>query len=74
MTKTYRAIADPENNAETWWLAVRAQEPELARRLEAGTPITVSEAELRRLEALPGWADGPSYARKALVVTEDHHA
>lgn len=82
---TVTLTVDAENNAETWWDAMRAH-------LRAGTaPVSTaargvlrafdradSVVTTRKLateirlwgETLPGWGDGPEYARDPFVVVE----
>jgi hypothetical protein len=74
--------ADGENNAETWWDAMRAAlpalretDPEIADLLLAlerrGEVEIVDGAAVERFDrfvrTLPGWSDGPGYARDALI-------
>jgi hypothetical protein len=58
---------DYENPAERWWAALQEREPGIAARLSDGEEQVTAE-ELDRLQALPGWSDGPAYARTALIV------
>lgn len=82
---TVTIMTDYENNAETWWDAMRAH-------LRAGTAPVSLEAQrvlvafdckdsvvTRRQaateirlwgETLPGWDDGPDHAHNPLVVVE----
>jgi hypothetical protein len=62
------ATVDYENNAETWWEAIRVQEPKIAKRFERADRVRLTMNEYRRLEALPGWSDGPHYAKHPLIV------
>lgn len=68
---------DEENNADKWWTAARKADrtglPASCVDLIHGTAnrVTVSaeDAELFRAwgSALPGWANGPSYAAEPFV-------
>lgn len=68
-----RVQVDHENNAETWWDALREREPALAARLGDSDTLEITADELARLQALPGWADGPAHARTALIVEAADH-
>lgn len=60
---------DFENNAQEWWDALRAH-PDGARieaEIDAGS---LDARDLAICEALPGWRDGPTYARTALIVKD----
>lgn len=70
-TTKYSVRVDFEYAAEDWWAALDEQEPELARRLRSvsdGDAVVIGNDELERLQALPGWADGPERARTTLIV------
>ena len=77
--QTSRITVDEENNAEEWWTA--AQTPEAIEAAPAAIrPILTGEAEevivsaveerqiLTWAATLPGWADGPEYARYPLLA------
>jgi hypothetical protein len=70
---------DFENNAETWWEQARRRvsppselEPLLHSSVASGvtTPAERRDEVLRWCDGIPGWADGPEYARTALILTE----
>ena len=58
---------DEENPAEEWWTAAREAFPAIMIRFE-GNAATITRSELAQLKALPGWSDGPEYARTALRI------
>jgi len=79
MLKATRISVDEEYNAEEWWTA--AQTPEAIEAAPAAIrPILTGEAEevivsaveerqiLTWAATLPGWADGPEYARYPLLA------
>jgi hypothetical protein len=75
---------DFENNAETWWDAMRADlprlqesDPEVAELLSrlGGDEHSVEIVDANTIqrfcatvEAYPGWEDGPEYARNPLIL------
>lgn len=65
---------DPENNAETWWEAALAAKdpPKCFAALVRDHRVEVSNKDAKAFiawaSALPGWADGPSFARYAVNV------
>lgn len=61
---------DEENNAEEWWDAVRAADRGGAGLEAAIDSGRVTRAQLAVLRGLPGWSDGPEFARTALVVED----
>jgi hypothetical protein len=79
---TYRA--DDENNAETFWEALRAgpypkkvqDDPELLNALNElirRGEVTMHDGRLIEafdafVTSLPGWEDGPEYAKTALIA------
>ncbi len=68
MTTTFIAIrVDKENNAETFWAALRATYPVLARSLERNGAAVIESSLWRALAALPGFDDGPEYGATALI-------
>jgi len=75
-TKSAKQIAvrvDEENNAEQWWDALRSYDRAhgggrtIEKAIDAGR---VTPEQLEILKALPGWEDGPEFARTALIVEE----
>jgi hypothetical protein len=73
---------DSENNAEAWWDAMRESLPALERNdpevagllsvLERHGEVEISDpATIERFDSfvhsLPGFSDGPEYAREALI-------
>lgn len=74
---TYRVSVDYEYNPEDWWDAARASADAPAAvqpLLEPGGPSTIRVAarDAVAIEAwaarLPGYADGPEWARTALLI------
>jgi hypothetical protein len=81
---TYRV--DDENNAEQWWEAFRVAYPELHEtdpelyaaccELERHDEVVLHDPRLIEafdafVTGLPGWEDGPEYARAALVAVAE---
>lgn len=67
-TNDYIAVrVDAENNAETWWEAVREAYPDFARSLERNGAAVIRGNLWHALAALPGFEDGPAYAPTALI-------
>lgn len=65
---TVEVQVDEENNAEEWWDALRRLDrgsKRLERAIDSGR---VTRAQLAVLRSLPGWEDGPEFARTALSV------
>lgn len=69
-TATYIIRADEENNAPTFWDAVHASSDADIRAIGDADEATVSAGTLAKLQALPGWSDGPAHAPNPLIVTE----
>ena len=68
MTATYIAVrVDDENNAETWWTALREQFPDFARSLARNGAAVIDAPLWDELAALPGFEDGPEHAPTALI-------
>jgi hypothetical protein len=68
MAIKFHAIrVDDENNAERWWDALREARPDIATSLERNGCAVVSDSVLHSLESLPGWSDGPEYAKTPLI-------
>jgi hypothetical protein len=65
--KWVAVVVDAENPAGEWWDALRGAYPNLARALEGDGHAIIETAVWRALESLPGWDDGPVYARNPLV-------
>lgn len=67
MNAKINVTIDGENNAEQWWDALRAhaQGQKIEAAIDAGS---LTAAQLRLCESLPGWSDGPAHAPTALVV------
>ena len=61
-------VIDWENNAEIWWDALRQQFSTLHERFFLVDKLTITREQLRQLAALPGWADGPAYAKHPIIV------
>lgn len=72
---------DEENAAIVWWDALRASDPgdpalrEVKAQLLSGAggadvPADVADAFFRWSETLPGWDDGPEYARAPFFLSE----
>ena len=73
-------LIDYENNAEEWWTAAREAIdscPEAARSFVQDGPDEhqvspeTAEAFLAWAATLPGWSDGPEYARHPVLVQDD---
>lgn len=73
---------DEENNAEQWWdaartLAARVSDPTFTRVMHAiergdeNMPSSDVEAFVAVARTLPGWDDGPSYARNPVLFSLD---
>jgi hypothetical protein len=70
MTATSNYIAvrvDAENNAEQWWDAVREAYPDFATSLSRNGAAVIRQELWHQLAALPGFSDGPAYAKDALI-------
>lgn len=68
---TYRVKIDHECPASEWWAALRASCPRHAL-LDPGTVATrLARHEIDAITRLPGWNDGPEYARHPLVIEGD---
>lgn len=76
---TVRISVDWENAGEPWWCAVRASQsiPAAIRLLlesDTADSVVVDGEAARAVrawaEALPGWNDGPEYARHPLLFAE----
>jgi hypothetical protein len=78
-----RIMVDPEYGPESWWDAARAEAnagrlptPRLAPLLDVGGPdeidvLPAMAATIRHWASrLPGWNDGPEYARHPLIFEE----
>ena len=68
------ALIAIDYRAPAFWAALAERAPDLARRFEDGLAlgeIEVTPSEVALMESLPGWADGPSYARHPVRVVED---
>lgn len=63
-----RVVVDHETNAVAWWAALRQYEPVIARALERKGELSLSPTVFARLRALPGWTDGPDYAKTPLLM------
>lgn len=61
------AKVDAENNAETWWNAVREAYPSIAKALTDHGHAVIAVDIWDKLAALPGFEDGPEYAPTALI-------
>ena len=59
---------DWENNAKTWWDALREQLPKLHELFFMVDKLTITRKQFRQLTELPGWADGSAYAQHPIVV------
>lgn len=77
---------DQENNAETFWDALKEANPRLWRKLSRSSTdrrcdycargnakrcphhAYASDEEAAAIKLLPGWSDGPEYARHPLIV------
>jgi hypothetical protein len=58
---------DYENNAETFWAAIKSQLPALAAKFVESDSVELTDDEAAAVKALPGWADGPEHAKTALI-------
>ena len=60
---------DEENPAEIWWSALEEKYPDLyeALRNSKNCGVVLSDAAWEAIEELPGFEDGPEYARTALL-------
>ena len=65
-TTTLTIAIDNENNADIFWANLDEQMPEIANQLRNGETQVDSET-WARIQAIEGFADGPSYAPNALV-------
>lgn len=66
--KSYIAVrVDGENNAARWWDALDATYPDFARSLRRNDVAVIDSSLWHELAALPGFEDGPDYARCALI-------
>ena len=75
----YIIMVDEENNAETFWqwLSSNATPAKFARifsELDKSGKVTVdSDLALQFVDfvsSIPGWSDGPAYAKEALIIHE----
>ena len=60
---------DMENTAETFWGEMEAAFPSLCESLRQNDQATVSPETWEAIQKLEGFADGPAYARTALLVS-----
>lgn len=76
---THRLVVDWENNADTWWEAAHESDtaPAFAAEWIHSTPrtgleVTKAQADEFRgwAASLPGWSDGPAYARHPVLFQE----
>lgn len=68
MTTQFIAVrVDDENNAETWWDAVRETYPTFAESLARNGGAVIAAPLWDDLAALPGFADGPAHVETALI-------
>ena len=58
--------ADDENNADLFWANLDEQMPEISEQLRNGETQVDSET-WAKIQAIEGFADGPSYAPNALA-------
>ena len=58
--------ADDENNAEMFWANLDEQMPEIADQLRNGE-VEVDAETWAKIQAVEGFAGGPSYAPNAVV-------
>jgi hypothetical protein len=66
--KPYIAVrVDDENNADEWWGALREKYPAFAASLEKNGAAVIKDTLWDALTMLPGFADGPEYAKYALI-------
>lgn len=66
-----RIMPDPENNADFFWSNLDETFPEIASELRQEGYATVSEATWDAIQRLVGFANGPHYAKNALLVVSD---
>lgn len=59
--------ADHENNAEIFWNNFQDAFQDLAHLLGAGNTVTISREKWVKIQAIPGFSDGPEFARGALI-------
>jgi hypothetical protein len=68
MTATFIAIrVDDENNAESFWDALRSAYPELAASLSRNSAAVIESSLWDKLAEMPGFEDGPAHAPCALI-------
>ena len=66
--KTFIAVeVDQENNADLWWSECRKKFPRFAQALADHDHAVIEDSLWHALADLPGFADGPDYARTALI-------
>lgn len=68
-TEDIQVQADDENNAEEFWAELQATHPGVARQLESGVAVINTET-WEEIKKLPGFSDGPSHAKNALIGFE----
>lgn len=66
-----RVSVDHENNADEFWSAMQDRFPEISRRFMLDDETEIDRGTWDEIQRLPGFADGPSFAKYALFVVED---
>jgi len=61
---------DYEDNSEEFWATLREQMPDLAARFYDSDATVVDAETWAKIQELPGFGDGPYYAREALIARE----
>lgn len=70
-TRTMRRVTiDLENNAEEFFAALAEKYPAIDQQLSDGEAV-ITDEEWQAIRLLPGFANGPDYAREALVEIEE---
>jgi len=71
MAKFTAIKVDDENNSALFWDSLRETYPVIANCLEQDQAAVVTEEVYELLAELPGFSDGPKYARHALIHCGD---
>ena len=68
---TITITTDEENNGDVFFCELREKFPAIAATIMRHDEAEVSREEWAAIQKLDGFADGPDYARRALVVVQE---
>ena len=69
--KKFRIMADAENNSNLFWDNFDRMLPAIRRRFRRSDTIQVTPEEWAKIQKIPGFADGPEYAKAALINLDE---